>query len=339
MMNSMLILLLILFLATVMFDLADCLHIVALGLSNDTVLLYDWTNRTVIGSFHGSMGTNPNTQLKFLTNGLLAAQVNSGNVNLINVLTQAVMQTYSVGNICMEQLSNGNLAMSWYGTKIYIFNLNTQKQVGKISTVDNQYSLKQTAVANYLASGGAYGSVNIWNLDSLKLVKTLVHSNAWTVTFLEVMGNGFLASVDYANTIKLWDIVSGLCLSTFLSSTTLAGIKLISSNVLAAAGGSKIQLLEMNATYQLNSFYSYTAPGTINYLRVSDEYQLVMSMGSIGAVGFFNLTSLNYTQIQLNIPGTNIRCLDISNSLNIPITPVPIGGWSFFFVGLVFINF
>jgi WD40 repeat protein len=304
------------------FELAECLSIAALGLVNNTVLIYDCANNAILGSFLGFTGSE--TQIRFLKNGYLAAQTTGTLMSVVNVFTKTSVYTYPSEIVSSEELNNGYLAVSSYDHTVKIIHLESQTLVGTLKTNDYQTALKQTAIGNYLAGGSYKGLVRIWDTDSFTLVRTLVHSTM-PVRYFEVMGDGFLASYAYDNSIKLWNILTGACLSTYFVSGTLAGMKLISSDVLLVAFGLKIQLLKMNANFQLCQNYSFTAPSghSINKFSVTESNMMILAV-EMGKVGLFNLTSFNYawTQVVPANMNTYIYSIDVTDPLRVPIASI-----------------
>jgi WD40 repeat protein len=303
------------------FELANCLSVVALGLVNNTVLLYDWVNNAMLGSFLGQTGSQ--TQLKFLKNGYLVAQTGSL-ISVLNVVTQTSVYTYPSEILCTEVLNNGYLAVSWYDYTVRIIQLESQTLVGTFGTIgDYQTALKQTKIANYLASGSNKGIVRIWDTDSFALIRTLIHSATMSVRFLEVMSNGFLVSYAYDNSIKLWNILTGACLSTYFVSGTLAGMEVLSSDALVVAFGNTIELLNMKVDYQLYQNYSFTLPiswQTINTFSVSYTNVMILAV-DMGIVGLFNLTSFSYKQRQI-VPASMNTYIYKMDSTSFPRTPI-----------------
>jgi WD40 repeat protein len=276
--------------------------------------MFDWKSQTVLNQFPGATA-NGWTMLRFLSDGRFVGQSATAQMNIWNAYNGPVNYQLNTDVYSLEMLRNGYLVSSGSDFAIKVWNANTGLLVQSISTSAAQYMLRQTSIDMYLASGDQYGNLNIFNLISNSLEKTLTgHSNS--ICGLELMGNGNLLSASYDTTLKIWDMLVAVCLGTFTGFNAVSNaIRMISGNTFAIGGQASYALLvQINATNSFNTIANISLSCTmVGDMKVARNNMLIIGMDSC-KLGFYNLTSLQYIQTLTPCSNADINYMDITGS-------------------------
>lgn len=89
--------------------------------------------------------------------------------------------------------------------------------IHKTITLDKHaYTVSWSPDMKYLASVGLSDeSISIWDLTMNKCIMTLTGHTDWINVLSWNMNSTYLASSSYDKTIRIWNVFSGICISTF----------------------------------------------------------------------------------------------------------------------------
>jgi WD40 repeat protein len=292
----------------------------ALGMSDNTVKIWNWSSNEVLLSFNWSPQTTPGsgvysrTNIKFLANGLLAASsATSTTVNIWNVTSGQVVFSLNHQAFALEQLSNSNLVSSGFDGFTKVWSTLTGQLIFKLGTASHQYALKQINIPNGLASSGNDCNVYIWDLNARTLLYTLRgHTNQ--AYLLDSTPKGLLLSGSLDNTVKLWNVTN----TNPLSSLNIAGspicMKVVSSSQLVVGfQANYIQILNISLANVLTvaSQVNLITNSQVNDMRLTMENILLLGQAD-GLVFFLNINTSTFQQALLpSTPGVAHWSLDL----------------------------
>jgi WD40 repeat protein len=273
-------------------------------MSDNTLKIWDWSTNTIRFNLKWSPtgSSNIHSNLKFLSNGLLAAPGNTSSTIFIwDIATGQVIFSLPVNLQVygLEQLSNGNLISSGTDTSIRVWNVTTGQVVFKFNTGKLHYNFKQTNIANYVASACRENSIYIWDTNVFRAVFVLTgHMNE--VYFLDLTPSGLLVSTSQDNTLKLWNVTSS---TSALSSISLPAlptcVKLLWSNQIAVSYATNyIRVYNISSSNVLSQAgqVSLLTNSQVNDMRLTKENILVLCQQD-GYVIFVDVNTLIIQQV------------------------------------------
>lgn len=281
--------------------------VVALGFTNNTILIWNWQTQEVIQSFTGSFSHH--TGLKFLSSSLLAAPSIYNLIHIWNLTNSIVKLTLNDSANCFELLENGYLASSSLNSTIDIWNLKTGMLVYSIKTEAIQIYLMQSSISNFLFSGDINGNISIWDTNSYTLAGTLSgHTKA--ISGMVMVANGNLVSASEDNWIIIWEIIGSQVNSFNPFNSSILSIEIIGENTIAVGGLSNMVLIieidENNGFNVINR--TYVTDANVIDLQLTFENILLIATSD----GNLNYFDINTWQLEQTIPvGSGLKVLEI----------------------------
>jgi WD40 repeat protein len=278
-----------------------------LGMSGNTLNVWDWSSNQILLTLNWSPQTMPSaaayayTSVKFLANGLLAAPTASFKVNIWNVTSGQVKLSLShQGVYALEQLNNSNLVSVGSNRLIKIWSTITGQLIYQALTPSYQYALKQTNIANYLASASKDHNVYIFDTNSLTTLYTL-SGHGDEVYLLDLTPSGLLLSGSYDYTVKLWNVTNSNPLSSATFSYRPACLKVVSSNQLVVGFPTTyIKIVNISSANVLTivSQVNLITNSQVNDMRLTIENILLLDQ-SDGYVFFLDTNTFTFQQALL----------------------------------------
>jgi WD40 repeat protein len=260
--------------------------------ADKTIKLWNIYTGTLIATLTGH--TYPVTSLDQLNNGLLiSAGTNDGTIRVWNVATFTLFKTLLFVNStnctgCSSQnvnslkvLSNGDFASAVY----------------------------------YVQNSQIYFPIYIWNASSFTIYQSLNGSTS-TITQLELLSDGTLASVSGDQKLRIWNTTSGAQLANYNPlnpyGNQLFAVRQVSSNpIVLASAGLSANVSFFNAQTQM--FTLVTPLGGAN--RYSS--MIVFNSTLVFTVSYDYSQLQSFNQINYNVvsPTLNIRSYNSSASV------------------------
>jgi WD40 repeat protein len=281
--------------------------IAAVGMSDNTLKIWDWSSSdTFLLSLNWAPSSSYiHSQVKFLLNGLLVAPFNSTASNVYNITTGQVKFSLTGSLYAAEEMMNGNLLTSSTDQFFRIWNATSGRLLFQKNTGSLHYVLKQTNVANLIASACVDNKVYIWDTSTLTQVKTLtgLPDSAYS---LDVTASGLLLGgcASLGKAIYLWNITTGNSLSSLTFSDSITCMKLVSDNQLVVGFAKNyIQFINISSSNSLSLAFqvSLVTNSQVNDMRLTMENILVLIQAD-GLVFFMNLNTTTPNFVQAFMP-------------------------------------
>jgi WD40 repeat protein len=190
-------------------------NLLASGGDDNKVIIWNVTSGTMVKILKGH--TIYISSLCYLDNGLLASGDGLGSIIVWDLQTGA--RKFSLRSIIygywwnailsMIKLDRNLIANTNY-LSVYIWNITSGKLISNLTGHSNIVIQLAFLDNNLLASGGMDNRVNIWNVITGELRRTLTNSSLdYKISSLIRLDNDLLAVSSTDGTIKIWDVVSG----------------------------------------------------------------------------------------------------------------------------------
>ena len=143
--------------------------------------------------------------------------------------------------------------LSFYSNKTNVLSLDCGKLIKSFHQhTDCITSIQVDEKSNKLISGSKDKTIKIWNLETGQCLKTLEDHNDCVRSILLIQNNKFVSGS--ADKIKVWDLNSYKCLSTFLRGTIIETLCMISNNEIACGNvNGSIDVMDVQSEIQSNS--------------------------------------------------------------------------------------
>lgn len=289
----------------------------ALGLLNNSILVWDYETFTVKNVFLGNTGSVTMCSVKFLSDGRLAAQSPNQTIYVWNVTTGSVDLVLNGTVYWLEELWNGLLASTGSDKTIKIWNLTNGSLVNTMipSPRNPQNVLKQTNVNNYLASGDTLGFIFIWNTTNYSLVKIL-KEHTLKIAFFKSLSNGLLLSGAKDFLVKLWNITNGTCLTTYNPfGTRVYAAALGPNNTIAIVGNSSylvVTKLDSSNSIVEKARVNMYVPYVNNMPMINNNIILVAVQG--GCILYLDLKNLTIIR-NVSVVSNEINYVELNSRL------------------------
>jgi WD40 repeat protein len=278
--------------------------IAALGMSDSSMLIWDWSTNTVTcmvtAAFNGRIG------LKLILNGTRVACASYvGSKFYVYTLTGTLMENSHASTAFEEQAGSILASAETTGGKCRFWNVTTSPFTELTSNINISpvlNVLKQTKIANKLAAGGDDNKIYIMDTSSYTVSAPMTGHTAG-VYFLDVTFSGLLISGSLDNSIRLWNISTSTCLNTLSNplgmSVRISALEVITSNSFLVAGNSsKFLIVGISTANVMAISQTINLPvstSTVNDLKVTTEGVVLLALNN-GNLTFYDLNTGQFTQ-------------------------------------------
>jgi WD40 repeat protein len=293
-----------------------------LGMSDDSLVLWDWSNNSILLTLSTYHAAGYYMNVLFLSSGLLASPASATVTNIWNITSGIVTMTLSSGNYALEEMSNGLLAATGADKCLSVFSLTSGALLTQQCYSKGFNSLRRTNINNYLAGGSQDSNIYIYNINTLAVVFTLLGHNQ-PVILLDVVGSsGLLVSASLDNSLGLWNMATGANLAFYnkpLGNNIMYALKAISSSQVAVGGAKNVlqffsiatgNILSLGATVNL-----LNSNANIEDFRVTSDNVLVVGQ-SDNTVSFMNLTTNTFFKTLTPVSSINPIYCDLIGMQN-----------------------
>jgi hypothetical protein len=252
--------------------------------------MWNWKTQTEL--FELPYNANGYGFMKFLKDARLATEWDVSRANVWNVTTGRLDLSLPVEGVNMEELSSGLLATTNSQGFIHFWNSTDASLVSFIKTPRQQNFLRQTCLANYLASIDYSGVFSMWNLTDNTLIWTAAVSSV-PIT-IESMTNGNLVSVTNDGWIKIWNVLTAVCYNSFSPFNSAIYCATMTANNTLIVGGNwnDILVLQIDLNSQFNLLAKFQTAGAVRALKVTQENVLLAAAD--GDVSLYDLNTSTF---------------------------------------------
>jgi hypothetical protein len=292
----------------------------AMRLANGSISIFSYITQQIVENIPLSGASF----VRILSNGLLATQLNSSQINIWNLTTGQLSFYLSKGANDLQELSTGLLATTGTGNFIYLWHSTMGSLIGSISLNTVHYYLQE--VSNFLVSSDSGGNIYVWSL--------LLGTNNYTLasSFICSTGKLVLKSTNTtnlmvtfgSNILQIVDVSAGKCydsMNPFYN--TICATEFIANNTLAVGGNANhVVILRINSNLQFEVVNRIMTTNTVADLKVINANTLLFasSVQNKGVLLVYNLTSnaLSSSTITSSVQISNIDTLSLTLRLYFP---------------------
>jgi hypothetical protein len=261
-------------------------------MANQKLNIWNWLTKSTLFSFpfnYDGWGF-----IKFLSDGRLACEWDIWTTNIWNVTTGQIDMSFYTQGKNIEQLDNGLLVTSDQTGDMLFWNLTNGRRESVVSRSVQQNFLKQTSIADYMASIDRNGLFYMWNVSNF----SVVWSRQLTASpcTIETLSDGSLVTVSSDGWLKVWNVLTGFCYNSFypFNAGIYAATMAANDTLVVTGPTSMILILQINADsqYQFSPKTLYSiAPYTAQALRVTNESILLAAVS--GTILFYDLKTFS----------------------------------------------
>lgn len=233
--------------------------------------------------------------LKFANNTRLASGSKDGIIKIWNVFEWSCINTFSAHNgwvWCLSEFVYTNILTIASGGEdgyIRLWNSSTFENLTVLKGHENMIrcianiNLTET---NLLASGGRDNLIRLWNSEG-GLVNVLKGHTYWIYSIIQInyqRGNKLIASGSLDKTIKLWDIILGTCLKTFIGHdydiSCIINLNVDKNIIASASNDNNIMLWDIEKGYCIKCINAHSnRVSCLLELHGSDKSSTLLSAG------------------------------------------------------------
>jgi WD40 repeat protein len=269
--------------------------LIASGLANGKVILWDRASRTQVRPFEGHNNL-PVTAISFTSAGLQSAGRDSvvRAWNALDGREQYKLQLHEHAIRALVESNNGqSVAAAGEDLRIGIWGRDQRLQnvlVGGHKDFINALAFSNNNLV--LASGSADDTINVWDVKTGRLMRT-IRGHTGDVTALTFARNGkTLVSASTDTTIRFWDIDTGQQVQILRGpANPVRSIAISPNEKFLVAGGDDPEIFNWDlATNQLTRTAS-VLKGRVTAVAVAPDETTIVSGDEAGEISLFNATS------------------------------------------------
>lgn len=150
----------------------------------------------------------------------------------------------------------------------------------------------------YLASGGKDQRIRIWELATFTMVRRL-NGHSGSITALEILSNGLLASVATDRTLKSWNVNTAICLTSIATpaSYQVNAMKQLPNDLIALTGSFEVMYFVNMTSQSMTSMWLVNSTTSRQMVLLNDSVTLVVA----NSIGLGLVVDLNAQQVSSNI--------------------------------------
>ncbi len=185
--------------------------------------------------------------------------------------------------------SPDNKLIATAGVDVKLWDVSSLTEIGTLEHGGWVLAIAFSSDGKLLATGDENGQVNVWDIQTRKIVAQLQGDSEYIAAVKFSADNRILAGAGYERKIKLWEVQNWERLGTLDNGSTASAISFSpDSNILASTGYESVNLWEVNIGEKIAAL---TGPrGWMNAIAFSPDGRTLVSGGDDETLQIWNIT-------------------------------------------------